>query len=190
MSHLLADGRRSRTPRRIEISLEPLGRSTYRSCPDRRTRSAAASTDCVACNPRRRRWLPRTVGEAALTEPVPVAVACAHRVPSDGDNFCLVIDDLGHLGRVFREADVDFARFEAVVMDLLEGQYSNPRRVVSFHLLQRIISGVRRWKPKSLPWALSRARAGRSPSGRRSTAVPRARDMDRSGRHGRLAKEA
>jgi hypothetical protein len=54
-------------------------------------------------------------------------------VPSDGQDFCLVIDDLGHLGRVFREADLDFARFETVVMDLLDGQYSDPRQVVSFN---------------------------------------------------------
>jgi hypothetical protein len=54
-------------------------------------------------------------------------------VPTDGQGYCLVIDDLGYFGQVFREADVEATNFETVVMDLLEGQYSNPVRVVSFN---------------------------------------------------------
>ncbi len=45
----------------------------------------------------------------------------------------LVADDLGNLGRVWPEADVDATDLETVVMDLLEGQYKNPLRVVAFN---------------------------------------------------------
>jgi hypothetical protein len=54
-------------------------------------------------------------------------------VPSEAWDYCLVIDDLGDLGRVFREAVVESATFETVVTDLLDGQYSNPIQVVSFN---------------------------------------------------------
>jgi hypothetical protein len=54
-------------------------------------------------------------------------------VPTDGQGYCLVIDDLGYFSQLFREADVEATSFETVVMDLLEGQYSNPVRVVSFN---------------------------------------------------------
>jgi hypothetical protein len=34
-----------------------------------------------------------------------------------------VVDDLGHLGQIWREAGVEMADFESVIIDLLEGQY-------------------------------------------------------------------
>jgi hypothetical protein len=55
-------------------------------------------------------------------------------VPSDGDrDVYLVMDDLGRLGRVWREADDSATGREAVILDLLAGQYKNPARVVSFN---------------------------------------------------------
>lgn len=54
-------------------------------------------------------------------------------VPAASQDYCLVIDDLGGLGRVFCEADPETATFETVVTDLIDGQYSNPVQVVSFN---------------------------------------------------------
>jgi hypothetical protein len=58
--------------------------------------------------------------------------------PSIVPNGCdqsvyLVMDDFGRLGRVWREADVEYTNFETVVLDLLEGQCEHPIRVVCFN---------------------------------------------------------
>jgi hypothetical protein len=45
----------------------------------------------------------------------------------------LVVDDLGRLGRVWREADYDTTDFETVITDLLTGQYGNPIGVFAFN---------------------------------------------------------
>jgi hypothetical protein len=50
---------------------------------------------------------------------------------SDDQNVYLVVDDLGGLGRVWREADEANTDLETVILDLLEGQYKDPVRVVS-----------------------------------------------------------
>src|SRR5437764_10891149 len=55
-------------------------------------------------------------------------------VPHDDERaFYLVMDDLGERGRIWPEAQADAADLEAVIQDLLEGQYQNPVRVVGFH---------------------------------------------------------
>jgi hypothetical protein len=55
-------------------------------------------------------------------------------VPNEHDqNVYLVVDDLGQSGRVWREANVEDTGLEAVILDLLEGQYKNPTRVVAFN---------------------------------------------------------
>jgi hypothetical protein len=54
-------------------------------------------------------------------------------VPSDDQNVYLVIDDLGRLGRVWREADVEQTDLETVIQDLLDGQYKNPVGVFGFN---------------------------------------------------------
>jgi hypothetical protein len=51
----------------------------------------------------------------------------------DDQDVHLVVDDLGRLGRVWRETDVEATDFEAVVQDLLEGQYTNPIGVFAFN---------------------------------------------------------
>jgi hypothetical protein len=52
-------------------------------------------------------------------------------VPGEEDQTVyLLLDDFRHLGRSWRETDVEGTDFETVVTDLLEGQYNNPVRVV------------------------------------------------------------
>jgi hypothetical protein len=64
------------------------------------------------------------------------------RTPSivpDGDDqiVYLVVDDFGRHGRAYRETDVESADLETVIVDLLDGQYQNPVRVVSFNTAER-----------------------------------------------------
>jgi hypothetical protein len=51
--------------------------------------------------------------------------------PRRDQDVCLVIDDLGHLGLIYCESDVETATVENVIGDLLGGQYSNPVRVIA-----------------------------------------------------------
>jgi hypothetical protein len=55
----------------------------------------------------------------------------------DDQNVYLVVDDLGRLGRVYRETDVEATDLETVISDLLGGQYSNPVRVVAFNTAEK-----------------------------------------------------
>jgi hypothetical protein len=56
---------------------------------------------------------------------------------ADDREVCLVLDDfVGHIGRSWREADEDRTDREDVITDLLEGQYSNPVRVVAFNIAE------------------------------------------------------
>jgi hypothetical protein len=55
------------------------------------------------------------------------------RLPRDDHNVYLAVDDLGRLGRVWREADFEATDFETVVTDLLEGQYKNPIGIFAFN---------------------------------------------------------
>jgi len=54
-------------------------------------------------------------------------------VPGNQQDVYLVVDDLGRLGTVWREADTEATDYETVFRDLLSGQYNNPVRVVSFN---------------------------------------------------------
>ena len=55
-------------------------------------------------------------------------------VPGDEDrDVCLVVSDFGGRGRAYCETDVEATDLETVIRDLLDGQYSNPVRVVSFN---------------------------------------------------------
>jgi hypothetical protein len=53
-------------------------------------------------------------------------------VPEDDDdqNVYIVLNDFGSNGRAYRETDVERTDLEAVIMDMLEGQYKNPVRVI------------------------------------------------------------
>jgi hypothetical protein len=54
-------------------------------------------------------------------------------VPTDDETVYLVIDDLGQLGCVWREADVEHTDLETVIQDLLDGQYKNLVGVFGFN---------------------------------------------------------
>jgi hypothetical protein len=55
-------------------------------------------------------------------------------VPGGTDqNIYLVMDDLGRLGRVWRETDAERTDLETVILDLIDGQYSNPIGVFGFN---------------------------------------------------------
>jgi hypothetical protein len=59
-------------------------------------------------------------------------------VPNDDDpNVYLVVDDFGSNGRAWRETDVDATDLETVILDMLEGQYKNPVRVVAFNVAEK-----------------------------------------------------
>jgi hypothetical protein len=51
----------------------------------------------------------------------------------DDHDVYLVVDDLGRLGRVWREADFEETDFETVVTHMLEGQYKNPIGIFAFN---------------------------------------------------------
>jgi hypothetical protein len=54
-------------------------------------------------------------------------------VPSEGgvDTY-LVLEDLGHFGRVWRETAEADANHETLIRDLFDDQYSRPTRIVAF----------------------------------------------------------
>jgi hypothetical protein len=58
-------------------------------------------------------------------------------VPYGADQtIYLVVDNLGSLGSVFRETEIERADSETVIADLLSGQFSDPVRVVAFNTLE------------------------------------------------------
>src|SRR5581483_9413106 len=65
--------------------------------------------------------------------------ACAMRtspsiVPHEADqDTYLVLEDLGRIGCAWRETDVESADRETLIRDLVDGQYSNPVRIVAFN---------------------------------------------------------
>ena len=46
----------------------------------------------------------------------------------------LVMVDRGDLGLVFKETEADHSDLEAVIQDLLEGQYKSPVRIIGFNV--------------------------------------------------------
>jgi hypothetical protein len=54
-------------------------------------------------------------------------------VPETGHDTYLVLDDLGRLGRVWRETAEGDANREILIRDLLDDQYGRPRRIVAFN---------------------------------------------------------
>jgi hypothetical protein len=48
----------------------------------------------------------------------------------------LVVDSFGAHGSVFRQTEIERADLEAVISDLMTGQFSNPVRVVAFNTLE------------------------------------------------------
>jgi hypothetical protein len=112
-------------------------------------KSAAASqrSDSYGCNPdsslRLAMWHVAARLRTLLCASVPRssqrnsrhAPPSPSNVPFENDqDVFLLLDQLGErFGRVWRETDDEDTDFEAVVRHLLEGQFSNPVRVVAFN---------------------------------------------------------
>jgi DNA end-binding protein Ku len=58
-------------------------------------------------------------------------------VPGSDQTVYLVLDDLGKLGRVWRESDIEKTDLETVIEDLLSGQYNGPVQVIAFNVSER-----------------------------------------------------
>ena len=54
-------------------------------------------------------------------------------VPGIDRDTYLILDDCGRIGCAWRETNVEDTELESVINDLLEGQYSNPVRVLGFN---------------------------------------------------------
>ena len=63
-------------------------------------------------------------------------------VPGIDRDVYLVLDDFGWMGCAWRETNVEDTDLEGVISDLLEGQYSNPVRVVGFNLSEGWVRDV------------------------------------------------
>ena len=72
------------------------------------------------------------------------SVATAPSVVPNHDVVHLVLDDLGKLGRVWRETPEEWVDFGTLVEDILSCQYSNPIRIVAFNLNEGWIRDVTR----------------------------------------------
>jgi hypothetical protein len=58
-------------------------------------------------------------------------------VPDDTNrDVYLVLDDFGRLGRAWRETDEAEANRTTLVLNLLDGQYEDPVRIVAFNTAQ------------------------------------------------------
>jgi hypothetical protein len=51
----------------------------------------------------------------------------------DDQNVYMVADDLGRLGHIWPETDLERTDLETVIQDLLDCQYKNPIRVIGFN---------------------------------------------------------
>jgi hypothetical protein len=63
-------------------------------------------------------------------------------VPGIDRDVYLVLDDFGPMGCAWRETNVQDTDLEAVINDLLEGQYKNPVCVIGFNLSEGWVRDV------------------------------------------------
>ena len=63
-------------------------------------------------------------------------------VPGIDRDVYLVLDDFGRMGCAWRETNVEDTEIEALINDLLEGQYSNPVYVIGFNLSEGWVRDV------------------------------------------------
>jgi hypothetical protein len=54
-------------------------------------------------------------------------------VPQSDSTVYIVQDDLGNLDESYRETDVDDCDLEAVIRDLIDGQFHKPIRIIAFN---------------------------------------------------------
>ncbi len=57
-------------------------------------------------------------------------------MPRSDDHY-IVVDDFGRNGRACHETDVEAADLETTIMNLMQGEYSNPVRVVAFNTAEK-----------------------------------------------------
>ncbi|WP_346283133.1 hypothetical protein [Bradyrhizobium sp. BRP22] len=68
--------------------------------------------------------------------------------PSDDIDIYLVLDEFGHrLGRAWRETNEEDTDRATLLRHLMEGQYSNPVRIVSFNTAEGRATPRRRSRP-------------------------------------------
>ena len=65
--------------------------------------------------------------------------------PSDDTDTYLVFDNFGRLGRAWPETDEEDADRETLLRHLMEGQYSDPVRIVSFNTAEGWSRDASRW---------------------------------------------
>ena len=63
-------------------------------------------------------------------------------VPGIDRNVYLVLDDFDRMGCAWRETNVEDTDLEAVINDLLEGQYKNPVCVIGFNVSEGWVRDV------------------------------------------------
>ncbi|MFZ2392178.1 metallophosphoesterase, partial [Rhodoferax sp.] len=64
-------------------------------------------------------------------------------IPNEHDQTVyLIVDDFGRQGLSFHETNLDRTDPEAVITDLIAGQYDNPNRVVAFNIAERRANNV------------------------------------------------
>jgi hypothetical protein len=69
--------------------------------------------------------------------------------PGNDQDVYLVLDEFGgRIGQAWRETDVEAARLETVIADLLDGQYSSPVRVIAFNTAAQLVRHVFRDVPR------------------------------------------
>jgi hypothetical protein len=59
------------------------------------------------------------------------------RKGEDDQNVYIVLDDFGRKGGAYRETDAERSDLKAVIMDMLEGQFQNPVRVIGFNTAEK-----------------------------------------------------
>ena len=73
-----------------------------------------------------------------MAEPIKAAVDAPPLVPEGFDtDVYIVLDEIGQLGRVYRETDEERADRETVFRQLIDGDYDRPVRIVAFNTAQR-----------------------------------------------------
>lgn len=58
-------------------------------------------------------------------------------VPNEHDQTTYLVMDCFKSGCVWRETEVERTDLEAVIMDLLEGQYNAPQRIIAFNTAEK-----------------------------------------------------
>jgi hypothetical protein len=56
--------------------------------------------------------------------------------PNNDTDVYIIIEDLGHFGRAFRETDLAEADLDTIVRNMISGEYSHPPRVVAFNIVE------------------------------------------------------